>query len=123
MYGITQSPDTNYIFIFQEEFFEEYCAICNKRYTNVEYKWCKPCNFTNWVNGNEEFDNFIQLKINKPSKQRETKFEFIPYNQFDKIKKIGKGDFITVHSATWQNKVALACFNNSQNFLNKVRNF
>ena len=47
-------------------------------------------------------------------------FEWIPYNQFNKIKQIGKGDFFTVYSATWENEVALLCFNNSQKFLNKV---
>ena len=29
-------------------------------------------------------------------------FEWIPYNQFNDIKEIGKSDFITVYSAIWR---------------------
>jgi hypothetical protein len=66
-------------------------------------------------------------------------FEWIPYDQFCNIKKIGKGGFSKVYSATWINgplmyngykyirnseMVALKCLNNSQNisseFLNEV---
>ena len=72
-------------------------------------------------------------------------FEWIPYNQFDNVKKINKGDFATVYSAIWKDgplhyndykeeysrksgkKVALKCLHNSQNissaFLNEVWNF
>ena len=104
-----------------------FCKNCGEKYTDMYFKWCKPCqadnlkeNFTNWTSGNEKIDNFIQeiqLKINEPNS---IIFEWIPYNQFNKIKKIGKGDFITVYSATWKNEVALICFNNSEKFLIKV---
>jgi serine/threonine protein kinase len=67
-------------------------------------------------------------------------FEWIPYDQFDDIKEIGKGGFSTVYSAIWKNgllyydvnsssweripntKVALKCLYNSQNSLNKFIN-
>ena len=29
-------------------------------------------------------------------------FEWIPYNQFDDIKEIRKGDFATIYSAIWK---------------------
>jgi serine/threonine protein kinase len=89
------------------------------------------------MSGNEKIDYFIQkiqFKINSP----DAIFEWIPYNQFDEIKKIGKGGFSTVYSAIWKNgpllylksqdgkykrdtnkKVALKCLENSQNFINK----
>ena len=69
-------------------------------------------------------------------------FEWIPYNQFNIIKEIGKGGFSTVYLAIWKDgpltydkdnekyirnsdkKVALKCLHNSQNinseFLNEV---
>ena len=72
-------------------------------------------------------------------------FEWIPYNQFDYIKKIGNGGFANVYSAKWKvgplnynvhtkmyercpnKKVALKCLYKSQNitneFLNEVCNF
>ncbi|GBC22728.2 kinase-like domain-containing protein [Rhizophagus irregularis DAOM 181602=DAOM 197198] len=65
-------------------------------------------------------------------------FEWIPYDQFNEIKEIGKGGFAKVYSARWKdgplcwnekeyirdfNKtVALKCLNNSQNFSNKFFN-
>jgi serine/threonine protein kinase len=69
--------------------------------------------------------------------------EWIPYNQFDDIKEIGKGGFATVYSATWKDgplkynyhniyrrkwnrvsnkKVALKCLHNSQNIMNTFLN-
>ena len=81
----------------------------------------------------------MQLKINT---QNDIVFEWIPYNQFDSIKEINKGDFATVYSALWKGgplqyddnkreytrksdrKVSLKCLHNSQNitdeFLNEV---
>jgi serine/threonine protein kinase len=81
----------------------------------------------------------MQLKINS---YNEAVVEWIPYNQFDNIKEIGKGGFATVYSAIWKNgpldfykneykrlpnkKVALKYLHNSQNitseFLNEVCN-
>ena len=80
----------------------------------------------------------MQLKI---SSHYDIVFEWIPYNQFDNIKKIGKGGFATVFSAIWEdgplyynnkeytrdsNKaVALKWLHDSQNisdnFLSEVR--
>ncbi|POG60535.1 kinase-like domain-containing protein [Rhizophagus irregularis DAOM 181602=DAOM 197198] len=82
----------------------------------------------------------MRLKINS---HLNIIFEWIPYNQFNYIKEIGKGGFATVYSAIWKDgplkynvneemctrvpnkKVALKCLNNSQNmideFFNEVR--
>ena len=65
----------------------------------------------------------------------DTVFEWIPYNQFNQIKKIGKDDFITAYSAVWKdgplkssmkyrfdsNKdIVLKCLHNSQNSIEFV---
>ena len=124
------------------------CNNCGEEYTDINYKWCKPCqtnnlkeNFTNWTSGNKKIDGFIQdmqLKINKYS---DIIFEWIPYNQFSDIKEIGRGGLVT-DSTIWKDgplrydgdnkeyakysnyKVVLKCLHNSQNitdeFLNEV---
>ena len=66
--------------------------------------------------------------------------EWIPYNQFNDIKEIGKDGFATVYSAIWKDgqldynydkkekeripnkKVALKCLYNSQNITNEFLN-
>ena len=84
----------------------------------------------------------MQLKINDPD---DVVFEWIPYNKFDNIEEINKGDFATVYLAVWKDgplnyddnkkeylrrsdkKVTLKYLHNSQNitseFLNEVWNF
>jgi hypothetical protein len=108
LYGISQNPDTN-----------EYILVQN--------------NFINWTSENEIIDNLIQEMLSNNEI-----FEWIPYNQFDAIKEIGKGGFAKVYSARWRdgplywnkieyardfNKtVALKCLNNSQNISNRFLN-
>jgi hypothetical protein len=128
------------------------CKKCGKEYTNVHYKWCKPChinnfekNFEKWTSGNENIDNFVQQMQLKISRYNDIIIEWIPYNQFNDIKEIGKGGFATVYSAIWKDgplsydrnheeyirtspykDVALKCLHNSQNItielLNEVWN-
>ncbi|PKY50921.1 hypothetical protein RhiirA4_467682 [Rhizophagus irregularis] len=89
----------------------EECKECSKQYTNVKYKWCKPCkinclknNFTNWTSGNEKIDGFIQETQLQVNVYNDIIFEWLPFNQFCNIKKIGKGNFtMTVFSAIWKN--------------------
>ncbi len=89
-----------------------------------------------YCSGNLKIDGLIremQLKINN---NYDIVFEWIPYNQFDNIEEISKGDFATIHSAIWKNgplnynygnmytrtsdkKVALKCLHNSQNITNE----
>ena len=78
----------------------------------------------------------MQLKIDN---YNDIIFEWIPYNQFNKIKEIGKGGFATVYSAIWKDgplyyhnkklrrlsankEVALKYLFNSQNITNKFLN-
>jgi hypothetical protein len=70
-------------------------------YTNIWYKRCKVCQFTKW-SGNKKIDNFIQETRLKINKYDDTIFEWIPYNQFIDIKKIGEHSFTTVYLAKWK---------------------
>ncbi|UZO17098.1 uncharacterized protein OCT59_008459 [Rhizophagus irregularis] len=124
------------------------CGISQDPYTN-DYILVQnnSVNLTNWISGNEIIDNLIwemqlMMKINNPWN---TVFEWIPFNQFIKIKEKEKNHFITVYSAIWQNgplhynnnkdeyirnsneEVALKCLHNSQNYtefvINEVKSF
>ena len=126
---------------------EYQCNKCGLYYTDVDYKWCKPChinylknNFTNWTSGNKKIDDFIQrmqLKINSYNDI----IEWIPYRRFVNIKKIGKDDydnFTTIYSALWidglsyydkdkkewirksNENVTLESLDNSQNIINEL---
>src|SRR4051794_4579483 len=126
-----------------------FCSKCNEKFTDVNYKWCKPCqidnlkgNFTSWTSGNEKIDNCIQEMQLKINQYDDIVFEWIPYNQFSDIKEIGRGGFATVYSAIWKDgqlkynisnteytstyyadqKVALKCLHNSQNITNEFLN-
>jgi hypothetical protein len=94
---------------------------------------------------NEKIDNLIQEMQSKINSYNDIVFEWIPYNQFDDIKEIGKGGFAKVYSAEWVDgplyynagklkyarkrykNVALKCLYNSQSitseFLNEVCDF
>ena len=106
--------------------------------TNVYEKWCKQ--YSN-NSGNEEIDNLIQVMQLKIDSYNDIVFEWIPYNQFINIKKIGENGFAEVYSATWKDgslnydnnrkeytrnqqnkKVALKCLHNSQNITDKFLN-
>ncbi|GBC27957.2 kinase-like domain-containing protein [Rhizophagus irregularis DAOM 181602=DAOM 197198] len=77
LYGISQNPDTgDYIFI------------------QNDYHTC--------ISGNEKINNFIQNRQLKIINYNDIVLEWIPYNQFDEIKEIGKNGFITVYSAIWK---------------------
>ncbi|GES78447.1 kinase-like domain-containing protein [Rhizophagus clarus] len=151
IYGISQHPDTkNFIMVFQDKYYIEYsknyCKKCGEVYTNIKFKWCKPCQINKLklnFSENKIINELIlemQLKINSPI---DIVFEWIPCNQFKDIKKIGKNDFEIVYSAIWKNgplyfdgkkwirksntKVALECLYNLQNninvFLHKVKTY
>ncbi|CAB4442805.1 unnamed protein product [Rhizophagus irregularis] len=105
LYGISQNPDTkNYILILQDC----YCEYCGKIYTDIRYKWCNPCqinnlkqNFANWTSGNEKINKLIQEMQLKINKHDDIIVEWIPFNQFNDIKKIGKDDSTPLYSAIW----------------------
>jgi hypothetical protein len=95
----------------------------------------------NWTSGNEKIDEFIQEKQLKIKEHDNVLFEWIPYNQFNKIKETGRNDLITVYSAIWKDgplykeniwdpnytrysnkEVALKCLHNSENPIEFVIN-
>ncbi|EXX79436.1 Cmk2p [Rhizophagus irregularis DAOM 197198w] len=147
IYGITHNRNTkDYIIVFSyDQYFRYFCDKCSIKYIDAKYKWCKSCqinhlkeNFTNWTSDNEQIDKLIQEMQLKINDYKDIIFEWIPYDQFNEIKEIGKGGFAKVYSARWKdgplcwnekeyirdfNKtVALKCLNNSQNFSNKFFN-
>ncbi|UZO16637.1 uncharacterized protein OCT59_008018 [Rhizophagus irregularis] len=69
------------------------------------YKWCKSCrkkcfkNKIDWTSGNDKIDNLIHAMQLKIKYRTDEIFELIPYNQFDNIKIIRKGNFST---AKWK---------------------
>jgi len=79
--------------------------------------------------GNIKIDKLIQEMQSKIYSKNDIVFEWIPYNQFNNIEEISKGDFATIYS-TWNNgplyhdndefkrksykKVALKCLHDSQ---------
>ena len=91
-------------------------------------------------NGNKKIDDFIQKMQPKIKNKNDIIFEWIPYNQFDNIEEISKGNFATVYSAIWKNgplyynynhdgytrksdeKVALKCIHDSRNITNEFLN-
>ncbi|CAB5380279.1 unnamed protein product [Rhizophagus irregularis] len=142
IYGISQNPDTkDYIIVLSNS----YCKECGEIYTDIKAKWCKSCqinglkqNFVNWTSKNERIDNFIQKMQLKISNYDDIIVEWIPYNQLNSIKEIGKGGFATVYFAIWKDgplkyemelkrttpnkEVALKCLHNSQNITNEFLN-
>jgi hypothetical protein len=119
MYGISQNPDTG-DFIFVQSY---------------------TINLTNWISGNEKIDDFIQerqLKIKVHDD--DIVLEWIPYNQFNEIKEIGKNGPATVYSAIWKDgplhkayssknytrdsnkEVSLKCLHNSQESIDSLIN-
>ncbi|GBB90469.1 hypothetical protein RclHR1_17440002, partial [Rhizophagus clarus] len=123
IYGISQNPYTNDYILVQDNFII----------------------FTNWFSENDKIDNFIQEMQLKINNFNDIVVEWIPYDQLNNIKKIGKGGFSTVYSAEWKDGpleydadkkmyerhpnrvIALKCLNDSQNitneFLNEVKEY
>jgi hypothetical protein len=103
-----------------------------------EIRWCKICSvkyvqekLCTW-SGNKKIDNFIKEKQQEATSSFEF-FEWIPYDQFENVKNIGRREFVTIYSAIWKNgylfeyneethkfsrykntKVVLKCLNNSK---------
>jgi hypothetical protein len=143
VYGISQDQDTkDYVLVFNNAYFEMYCANCGKIYTNKQKKWCKPCQIRNLKNNcinengrNKQINNLIQKMRLKISDPNDIVFEWIPYNQLEKII---KNHSLTLYLAIWKNgplywnsknkeyvrasdeRVALRYIEGFKNFLTKV---
>ena len=67
------------------------CKECGEIFTKKDYSWCKSCLInmlkTNRTSGNEKINDFIQEMQLKINSQWDIVFEWIPYNQFNDIKK------------------------------------
>ena len=90
------------------------CEKCGNRYTNIEDKWCKPCqindlkkNFINWTSGNEIIDDLIQEKQQNIYGPNDTVFEWIPYNQLNNKEMI----IDNFYSAIWKDGPLYYCHN------------
>src|ERR1043166_9335790 len=82
-----------------------YCKKCCKQKT--DFVWCQQCDtqtlidaFSTWTSGNSRVDEAIR-KTQKESKSYLGYLEFIPYDRFSKIEKLGEGGFGTVYKAYW----------------------
>jgi hypothetical protein len=119
------------------------CKDCGESYTDAFYEWCTPCRInnlkkilSNWTSENETIDEFIQKMQSEITSCNEIVFEWIPYDQFNNIKNIGK-----VESAIWKDgpldfnfgekeytrsqpnkEVNLKCLIDSQNNINDFLN-
>jgi hypothetical protein len=87
---------------------DDSCIECDKKYTDVNHKWCKPClinyleqNFMNWTSGNEKIDQLIQKLQLKIDSYNDIVFEWVPYSQFNNIKVI-YDNHAKVYSAIWK---------------------
>ena len=43
IYGVSQDPNTGNYILVHDKNYEDFCAICDKIYAYIQYKWCKPC--------------------------------------------------------------------------------
>ncbi|GBB96881.1 hypothetical protein RclHR1_02860014 [Rhizophagus clarus] len=103
----TSSPFDNFRF-------KEYgvCSICQKFNTN--YGWCKSCDpeklTQGWTSGNAEIDEFIKETQRIAESYTENFLEWISFDRFENIIKIGEGGFSTVYRATWMDGNRILCF-------------
>jgi hypothetical protein len=97
-------------------------------------KWCKPCqinnlkrNFTNWTSEDKIIDELIQSMQLKIENHDDIIVKWIPYNQLNNIKIVGKDNynFDKVYSAIWNipnKKVILKFLYKSQNITDELLN-
>uniref|UniRef100_U9UAU4 Protein kinase domain-containing protein n=1 Tax=Rhizophagus irregularis (strain DAOM 181602 / DAOM 197198 / MUCL 43194) TaxID=747089 RepID=U9UAU4_RHIID len=73
----------------------------NKVIEYSQYSKYSKSGFVTYTSGNKKIDNFIQERQLKIKDHDDVVFEWIPYNQFDQVKKICKNSFVAVYSAIW----------------------
>ncbi|RIB27355.1 kinase-like domain-containing protein [Gigaspora rosea] len=109
-YGISVEKDEDkylrwFFKLRHDEFRRDYkwgkCAHCNE--DNTQPTWCLPCDSditTRWTSGNKDIDDCTK-EFQLRAWNYENAIEWIPFNKLSDVKKIGKGGFGTVYSATW----------------------
>lgn len=97
--------DTKDFILVLQEGYDDKREKCGKKYTCIDDNWCRSCHkiclkklYKNSTTGNDNIDNLIERWRND---LRNYLFEFIPYNQFDDIKKIGKDNYAIVNMEGW----------------------
>ncbi|GBB86885.1 hypothetical protein RclHR1_13310001 [Rhizophagus clarus] len=141
-YGISQNLKKKdfIILVFPLKY---YCENCGEKYNNQFEIDSRVCIFCQTKHEDKKIRDLIQeTRLNIDYNSNSVILEWIPYNQFNNIKEIGKGGFSTVYSAIWKDgllyyeyhkhggewkrksntRVALKCLHNSQNFLDEFIN-
>ncbi|RIB03350.1 kinase-like domain-containing protein, partial [Gigaspora rosea] len=77
------------------------CAHCNE--DNTQPAWCLSCDpdiATRWTSRNKNIDDCMKI-FQLRTFNYEDVIEWIPFDRLSGVKKIGKGGFGSVYSATW----------------------
>ena len=79
------------------------CSYCYKQFT--EKLWCKGCDpfriIEGWTSGNPDIDKFIKDTMYNARHKDPIFLEWVPFDKFTDIKKIGEGGFAKVYTAIW----------------------
>ncbi|RHZ75201.1 hypothetical protein Glove_217g110 [Diversispora epigaea] len=119
------------------------CFQCKRRSLINSSHICYYCYGMNSLisnSGNINIDNFIKGTQSSKNRIRDPFLEWVPFKEFNGVKKIGQGGFSQIFKATWEiskgisyrgnvmrskRKIALKVLNNSQNvdteFLNELK--
>ncbi|CAG8474445.1 6581_t:CDS:2 [Funneliformis mosseae] len=81
------------------------CSTCRQKFNT--FMWCDSCqkqefenNFKNWTSENDEIDSFIQQTQLKAI-DFDQFIQWMPFEGFDILGKVGQGGFATVYEAIW----------------------
>ncbi|RGB22602.1 kinase-like domain-containing protein [Rhizophagus diaphanus] len=113
---------SSYILILQKEYCIEYGKNCGGKSIGMKfmcYKLCQINKHTKWTDENEKFDNLIQEMQYRINSYLNIVFEWIPYDQFDYIKK-------KMYTRDINKKVALKFLDNpnlTDKFLNEAKEY
>ncbi|CAB4440446.1 unnamed protein product [Rhizophagus irregularis] len=118
-YGLSQNPNTkDFILVLRLKY---YCEKCGEKYNNqfeIINKSCISCQTKHKVKKINDLIQEMKLNINYDLLESYTMFEWIPYNQFYDIKKIGKGGFSTVYLAIWGKGLLHYTYDSENNYRN-----
>ena len=79
---------------------DDICKKCHKICNAIYFQQ----NFEKWTSGNNDLDEFIQdSQLSAHCYYLKNALEWIPYDRFNDIKYIAKGEFGKVYKANWNN--------------------